>query len=95
MVDFPATYKSEFAPVEVAADGSILRTSVNVTLEVREILKVVELDSLFSCKIRLELTWVDQRLQFHNLKNVSNLNTMSTVERDQVRGPVVMVMEMV
>ena len=86
MVDFPATYKSEFAPVEVAAGGSILRAAVNVTVELKEILKIVELDSLFSCKIRLELTWVDQRLRLNNLKNVSNLNTMSAVERDRVRG---------
>jgi hypothetical protein len=46
--------------LQVAADGSVLRARVNVTVELLEILKVVELDSLFSCKINLLLTWVDQ-----------------------------------
>ena len=44
----------------MSGNGSILRTGVVVTVELLEILKIKELDSLFSCKIRLLLTWVDQ-----------------------------------
>ena len=76
----------------------ILRTQVNVTVELLEILKIGELDSMFSCKIILLLTWLDQviisvititniifqRLEFTNLKNDSDYNTMSAVERDRV-----------
>jgi hypothetical protein len=95
MVKFGSTYKTEFAPVEVAADGSILRTKVNVTVALQEVLKIGELDSVFSCKIDLRLSWVDQvppapgshfsqRLQFNNLKQEADLNTLSAAERDKV-----------
>ena len=84
MVEFGATYKTEFAPVDVAADGSVKRTQINVTVELLEILKIRELDSLFSCKLRLILSWFDQRLQFNNLKNLTELNTMSKAERQKV-----------
>ena len=69
-------------------------------MELLEILKIKELDSLFSCKIRLLLTWVDQvtrsllaqlayfscrqRLQFNNLKNDSDYNSLSAAEREKV-----------
>jgi hypothetical protein len=60
MVQFGSTYKTEFAPVEVAPDGTIQRTRVNVTVALQEVLKISELESVFSCKINLQLSWVDQ-----------------------------------
>ena len=41
-------------------EGQILKTEVIVSVYVEEILKVDELDSVFSCKIDLLLTWRDQ-----------------------------------
>ena len=41
-------------------EGQILKTEVIVSVHVKEILKVDELDSVFSCKIDLVLSWRDQ-----------------------------------
>ena len=41
-------------------EGQILKTEVIVSVHVEEILKVDELDSVFSCKIDLVLSWRDQ-----------------------------------
>ena len=52
------------------ADGQIVKTGVNVSVRVEEILKVDELDSLFSCKIELLLSWRDQ---VHHVSTSMNL----------------------
>ena len=57
-------------PGQVEADGQIVKTGVNVSVRVEEILKVDELDSLFSCKIELLLSWRDQ---VHHVSTSMNL----------------------
>ena len=83
MVIFAETYKQEFAPVEVTEDGKIHRADVEVSVELLEILKISEVDSLFSCQLRLLLTWRDQRLQLTNLKTDPDNNSLSKQELEQ------------
>ena len=87
MVQFDQTYKKEFAPVKVDESGEIVKTVVNVSVDLLTILKVSEVESLFSCQLRLFLTWMDQRLQFNNLKMESNQNSLSLEEKDALWIP--------
>ena len=88
MVQFDTTYKKEFAPVKVDDEGGkIVKTVVNVSVDLLSILKVNEVESVFSCQLRLFLTWVDQRLQYNNLKMESNLNSMSLEEKAAIWTP--------
>ena len=89
MVLFPATYRQEFAPVEVAEDGQIIRTEVMVAIELLKILKIKEVDNLFSCQLRLLLSWKDQRLEFADLKVTQEQNTLSQAEVEQLWTPLV------
>lgn len=89
MVLFPPTYRQEFAPVEVAEDGQIIRTEVLVAIELLEILKIKEVDNLFSCQLRLLLSWKDQRLEFADLKVTEEQNTLSQAEVEQLWTPLV------
>ena len=86
-VRYKLTYKKEFAPVKVDEDGKIAKTVVNVSVDLLTILKVSEVESLFSCQLRLFLTWMDQRLQFNNLKMESNQNSLSLQEKDGIWIP--------
>ena len=87
MVQFDQTYKKEFAPVKVDEEGKIVKTVVNVSVDLLTILKVSEVESLFSCQLRLFLSWTDQRLQFNNLKMESTLNSMSSEEKAAIWTP--------
>ena len=88
MVQFDQTYKKEFAPVKVDDEGGkIVKTEVNVSVDLLSILKVNEVESVFSCQLRLFLTWMDQRLQYNNLKMESNLNSMSLEEKAAIWTP--------
>ena len=53
-------YNNDAVARQVGDEGQILKTEVIVSVHVEEILKVDELDSVFSCKIDLLLTWRDQ-----------------------------------
>ena len=54
------TYNDDAVAHQVGDEGQILKTEVIVSVHVEEILKVDELDSVFSCKIDLVLSWRDQ-----------------------------------
>ena len=87
MVIFAQTYRQEFAPVEVTEEGMIQRADVEISMELLEILKISEVDNLFSCQLRLLLTWRDQRLQLTNLKADPDNNSLSKQELEQLWVP--------
>ena len=87
MVNYEQTYKKEFAPVIMDEKENIEKTKINVTVDLFTILKIDEIDSLFSCQIILHLTWFDQRLLYNNLKLDSNYNTMSEKEMESIWTP--------
>ena len=87
MVNYEQTYKKEFAPVIMDENENIEKTKINVTVDLLTILKIDEIDSLFSCQIILHLTWFDQRLLYNNLKLDSNYNTMSEKEMESIWTP--------
>ena len=87
MVNYDQTYKKEFAPVTMDENENIEKTKINVTVDLLTILDIGEIDSLFSCQIKLHLTWFDQRLLYNNLKIDSNYNTMSEDEMDSIWTP--------
>lgn len=89
IVQFDPTYKREFAPVQVEDNGKIVKTSVNVSLDLLNILKISEVKSLFSCQIRLILSWRDHRLQFTNLKPEANLNSLPLEEKGTIWTPLI------
>ena len=53
------------------------------------ILKIKEVDNLFSCQLRLLLSWKDQRLEFSDLKVTEEQNTLSQAEVEQLWTPLV------
>ena len=73
--------------MELAEDGEIIRTEVLVAIELLEILKIKEVDNLFSCQLRLLLSWTDQRLEFADLKSSQEQNTLSKSEIEQLWTP--------
>ena len=87
MINFDRTYKTEFAPVKVDGNKNIIKTQIVVTVNLLTILKVDEVDSNFSCQLKLHLTWFDQRLQYNNLKKDTNYNTLSEEERNKIWTP--------
>ena len=68
-------------------DRTIIKTKVNVSLSLTEILKISEIDSIFALKFILSTFWIDSRLSYENLMFDSGLNNLSPEQRQQVWVP--------
>ena len=87
MINFDKTYKKGFAPVTLDEDKNIVKTKIEVSVNLLTILKIDEVESTFSCQLNLLLSWFDQRLNFNNLKDDPNYNTLSDDERNNIWTP--------
>ena len=87
MIEFDQTYKQEFAPIRTDTNEKIMKVKITVSVNLLRILKVAEVDSNFSCQLKLQLTWFDQRLMYNNLKSDQNYNTLSKAEMNQIWTP--------
>ena len=87
MINFDRTYKKEFAPVSIDKNKNIMKTKIIVSVDLLKILKIEEVDSNFSCQLKLHLSWFDQRLRYNNLKIDQNYNTLSEDEKTKIWTP--------
>ena len=87
MVTKDSTYNKDFAPVKINGNGITIETEVSVQVDLLNILKINEIESLFSCQLRLFLTWKDERLQFNNLKKETSQNSLSQNEKGEIWIP--------
>ena len=77
-------YNKNIPPFTVnPTTDEITAVSVNISANVIDILKINEVEQAFEVKISLLLTWYDNRLVYHNLKEsrMANSPTMKEVEK--------------
>ena len=87
MIVFDTTYKKGFAPIQKTEDKNLIKTKISVSVELLNILRIDEVDSIFSCQIDLHLSWLDQRLLYNNLKTNASQNTLSEKEKSNIWTP--------
>ena len=78
-------YNKNLAP---SSEGSP-RVQVNFSLTVMNILKIDEVNGVFSAKINLIKEWFDNRLVFQNLKLNHDMNKISKSEQDILWVPLI------
>jgi hypothetical protein len=62
-------------------------TNVNVSVDILQILEIKEVDNIIKLQTELQLTWMDKRLVFNNLKEETNLNTLIPLFRESIWIP--------
>ena len=105
VVEFPTQYqyKESLPPVGKENDGALARTEVvieivldintcpqvKVGVEVMEITDIAESDMKWGCKLQINLTWVEGRVRWRDLRDKNNLNMIHQDNPDQdARGQV-------
>ena len=79
-------YRKERPPTQKEKE----KVPVNVTLNIRSVLDINEVDMVMKLLFDLELSWFDNRLQFYNLKRDDNLNTLTHYDQHIVWTPTVL-----
>ena len=87
MIVFDSTHKKEFAPVQKTQDKNLIKTKISISVEMLNILRIDEVDFIFSCQIDLYLNWLDQRLLYNNIKTNSSQNTLSEKSKSNIWTP--------
>ena len=84
-----SSYIGDYEPVTVDENYDIEKVSVNVTVQVLDILQLSEIEGLFTVSFKLLMTWYDPRIVYTNLKLDRNLNKLTRVEKETIWKPVV------
>ena len=63
------------------------KTTVTADVTVQTLLKVDEVNSLFSLKLKLTLTWQDQRLSYKSLKKDRSMNILTNEAKRHIWMP--------
>ena len=77
-------YKADETPPALKA-GTKLKVTLDINIQ--NILNIIEVKKIISLKFRLAETWRDSRLQYFNLKEFEELNTLTISERKKIWVP--------
>ena len=82
----PESYKKDIAPITLV-DSGISRANVNISVEVKDIMKISEVEGIIKIKFTLYQTWMDQRHIYHNLKQNKERNEIVGESKNSIWIP--------
>ena len=82
-----STYISDYPPISEDENDEIIKANVNISFDILNILSISEKDSVFEVSFKLHQLWFDGRVVFHNLKNDSDINTITSSEKEAIWRP--------
>ena len=68
-------------------DSGINKLNVDLKVELIRILKIEEVNNVFVTQFKLEIIWKDSRLEYWNLKEDGNMNTLTEKEKQEIWIP--------
>ena len=80
----PESYLNE---VPVPPDDDKLLADIHLSIDVIQVLELVEVESEMSLQYRLTLIWKDSRVSFRNLKEDTYLNTVGNEDAVKIWYP--------
>ena len=83
-----AKYPKTNIPYKISDTKQIVKLKTHVSVKITDILKVYEVDSIFSLKFVLYTSWIDSRLSYASLKRDKDLNKLSPEILQKVWKPV-------
>ena len=81
------TYIKEYPPISVDSNYNLFKVPINVTIDILKILDINEVEGTFEVSFELHSSWVDDRLTYANLKQDSDLNTLTEQEKEDLWTP--------
>lgn len=84
-----STYIKEYPPIQVDKNYQAIKVPVNISIDIRKILDIDEIEGIFELSFGLHTTWLDERLVYTNLKQSSNLNTLTEKEKEDIWTPAI------
>ena len=83
------TYIQEYPPITADDERSPIKIPINISVDILNILDIDEVAGIFKVSFELHSTWFDPRLTYVNLKNNTDLNTLTEQEKLDVWSPII------
>ena len=80
------SYQQHLSPPPVNTMSN--KASVNVTINIKTIQEINEIEAVFQIQFWIQMTWLDKRLTFFNLKKQQTSNSLTEAEKSQIWIPV-------
>ena len=81
------TYIQEYPPITADDERNPIKMPVNILVDILKIIDIDEVAGIFKVSFELHSSWFDPRLTYANLKNNTDLNTLTEQEKDEVWSP--------
>ena len=81
------TYIKDYPPITVDQNYTTIKVGVNLSIEIRDILDINEVEGNFEVSFLLHQTWYDDRHTYVNLKEEADLNTLTSTEKEEIWKP--------
>ena len=88
--DIADNYVSDYAPFTLDPGGQLARVRVTARVQLASILEIDEVGQKFRTQFNLDLSWLDFRLRFFNMKTNRNMNTLTKEEKGSIWVPIVL-----
>ena len=90
MLEIDENYSKKIAPfLYDSGKNEISPVAVNISIGLKKILKIEEVQHKFTLKFRLIMEWFDYRITYHNLKTSRSSNALAAEEVDKLWIPYV------
>ena len=88
MIEMGNNYNSKISPFKFDdALNKVIPASVSASIKILDIIKIGEVDNLFTMKFVFIMEWYDYRLRFHNLKRKRSSNALTYNEVKKIWIP--------
>ncbi|XP_023332381.1 uncharacterized protein LOC111704387 [Eurytemora carolleeae] len=91
MISKKKNYNKKIAPFKYEAETKeYIPADIVVSITLRDILRIEEINHGFTLKFLMEMEWYDYRLNYFNLKVNQSLNALSTEEVQNIWIPFIL-----
>ena len=77
LIIFENNYKREIPPIEMAEDGQVIPTKVNISITLMKVVEIEEVDHSIHLQFQISLSWKENRVRYQNLKKQTSLNALT------------------
>ena len=82
-------YNKNIPPIESRPDGSFIPARVNISITLMKVVEIEEVDHSIHLQFQISLSWKENRVRYHNLKNQTSSNALSVEDINTIWLPLV------
>ena len=89
LIIFKNNYKKEIPPIEMAEDGRVIPTKVNISITLMKVVEIEEVDHSIHLQFQISLSWKENRVEYQNLKEQTSLNALTDDDMKAIWHPLI------